>query len=132
MPAVPDLLADCQRLLDDQVHTDHVGQHGVLLAPKDVVDLLIDLSQTLNDLVHLLVGDWFREYLSAYAASGRGETQSADVVKYYEIPMHLTTDDLDISLGSRDDVAAWLQSRWMRCGLLTTTTPRRWPVRWRF
>lgn len=57
------------------------------------------------------VGDWFAEYLSAYAALGRGEFQSADVVEYYGIPMRLTTDDVDISLGSRDEVDAWLQSQ---------------------
>ena len=57
------------------------------------------------------VEDWFAQYLSAFAALGRGETLPADVVPYYGVPFLLTTDDVIVSLGTVDEVAAWLQSQ---------------------
>ena len=51
----PGLGADGQGLLDDQVDADHVRQHGILLPAQDVVDLLIDLLEVPDDLVHLLL-----------------------------------------------------------------------------
>ena len=55
------------------------------------------------------VGDWFAEYLRAFAALGRGESRLADVVAYYGVPFLLTADTGIISLGTMDEVAAWLQ-----------------------
>lgn len=57
------------------------------------------------------VRDWFGEYLSAFAALGRGESQPGDLLAYYDVPFLLTTDDVIISLETRDDIAAWLQSQ---------------------
>jgi hypothetical protein len=57
------------------------------------------------------VGDWFAQYLSAFAALGRGESRPGDVVSYYGVPFLLTTDDAIFSLGTVDEVAAWLQSQ---------------------
>lgn len=57
------------------------------------------------------VRDWFAEYLSAFAALGRCESQPDDVVGYYDVPFLLTTDDGTVSFGTRNDVAAWLQSQ---------------------
>ena len=57
------------------------------------------------------VGDWFAQYLSAFAALGRGESRPGDVVPYYGVPFLLTTDDVIVSLGTVDEVAAWLQSQ---------------------
>ena len=57
------------------------------------------------------VGDWFAQYLSAFAALGRGESRPGDVVPYYRVPLLLTTDDVIVSLGTVDEVAAWLQSQ---------------------
>ena len=57
------------------------------------------------------VGDWFAQYLSAFAALCRGESRLGDVVPYYGVPFLLTTDDVIVSLGTVDEVAAWLQSQ---------------------
>lgn len=57
------------------------------------------------------VRDWFALYLSAFAALGRGESRSGDVVPYYGVPLLLTTDDVIVSLGTVDEVAAWLESQ---------------------
>lgn len=57
------------------------------------------------------VGDWFAEYLSAFAAMGRGESQPGDVAAYYGAPFFFTSDDVVISLRTRDEVAALLQSQ---------------------
>jgi len=57
------------------------------------------------------VEDWFAQYLSAFAALGRGESRPGDVVPYYGLPFLLTTDDVIVSLGTVDEVAAWLQSQ---------------------
>lgn len=57
------------------------------------------------------IRDWFAEYLSAFAALGRGESQRGDLVAYYGVPFLLTSDDVMLSLGTRDEVAAWLQSQ---------------------
>ena len=57
------------------------------------------------------VRDWFAEYLSALAALGRGESRPDDVVAHYGVPFLLTTDDVSISHGTVDEVAAWLQGQ---------------------
>ena len=57
------------------------------------------------------VREWFAQYLSAFAAAGRGESQPGGVVGYYGVPLLLTTDDVLVSLGTPDEVAAWLQTQ---------------------
>lgn len=57
------------------------------------------------------VGEWFSEYLSAFAALGRGQFRPGDVAAYYGVPLLLTTDDVIVSLGTRHEVVAWLQTQ---------------------
>ena len=38
------------------------------------------------------VADWFDEYLGVFAACGRGEREPAEVLRYYDVPLLLTTD----------------------------------------
>jgi hypothetical protein len=57
------------------------------------------------------VSDWFEQYLSAFAASGRGERPAADVVGFYSAPLLLTSDDVVVWLHTTDEVAAWLQTQ---------------------
>ena len=54
---------------------------------------------------------WFAQYLSAFAALGRGESRPGDLVPYYGLPFLVTTDDVIVSLGTEEEVAAWLQSQ---------------------
>jgi len=35
---------------------------------------------------------WFREYLAAYAACGRGERETGSLLEYYGAPLLITTD----------------------------------------
>ena len=51
------------------------------------------------------------QYLFAFAALGRGESAPGDLVLYFSVPFLLTTDDVIVSLGTVDEVAAWLQSQ---------------------
>ena len=44
-----------QGILDDQIDPYHVCQHGVFLTAQDVIDLLVDLLEVLDDLIHLLL-----------------------------------------------------------------------------
>jgi hypothetical protein len=62
-------------------------------------------------VLHSEVKHWFAGYLSAFAALGRGESQPGDLVAYYGVPFLLTTDNVNVSLGTRGEVAAWLQSQ---------------------
>lgn len=57
------------------------------------------------------VREWFAEYLSAFAALGRGQSRPGDVAAYYGVPLLLTTDDVIVSLGTRHEVVAWLQTQ---------------------
>lgn len=57
------------------------------------------------------VREWFAEYLSAFAAMGRGQSRPGEVAAYYGVPFLLTTDDVIVSLATRDEVVAWLQSQ---------------------
>ncbi len=50
-----DLRPDQRRLGDDHLHADHVGEHGVLLAAEDVVDLRVDDGEVVADLDHRLL-----------------------------------------------------------------------------
>ena len=52
---------------------------------------------------------WFAEYLTAFAALGRGDFRPGDVVGRYDVPLLVTTDDLVIKLETVDEIEAWLQ-----------------------
>jgi hypothetical protein len=57
------------------------------------------------------VRTWWADYLTAYAALGRGEAQPADVGGFYSTPMLLTTDDVATTLATVDEVHTWLQAQ---------------------
>jgi hypothetical protein len=52
---------------------------------------------------------WFRDYLGAFAACGRGETEPAGLLDWYGVPLLVTTDDGVVVLGSGDEVTAMVQ-----------------------
>ncbi|HEX3443387.1 MAG TPA: hypothetical protein VHS80_01625 [Chthoniobacterales bacterium] len=52
------------------------------------------------------VSRWFGEYLDAFAACGRGESDTASLLAYYGVPLLLTTDDGCFALTSDDQVVA--------------------------
>jgi hypothetical protein len=57
------------------------------------------------------VGQWFAEYLDAFAACGRGERETASLLAYYGVPL-LVTDDAGLAvLASAQDVVAVLQQQ---------------------
>lgn len=68
------------------------------------------LRQSLNDRVRVVdehdVGRWFGEYLSAFAACGRGEGDPRSLLGYYGIPLLLSTDDGFVALTSDDEIVA--------------------------
>ena len=49
---------------------------------------------------------WFGEYLDAYAACGRGERDTNELLAYYGVPLLVTTDDGFFPLTSDDQVLA--------------------------
>ncbi|HEX5917995.1 MAG TPA: hypothetical protein VFY76_09085 [Nocardioides sp.] len=57
------------------------------------------------------VRNWFARYLSTFAAMGHGESRPDEVVHYYGVPFLLTTDEVVLSLGTVDEVAAWLRTQ---------------------
>ncbi len=51
------------------------------------------------------VGAWFDEYLRAFAACGRGESDDLRVLlEYYGVPLFLTSDAAAVALVTEDDV----------------------------
>jgi hypothetical protein len=52
------------------------------------------------------VGRWFREYLYAFAACGRGEGNATSLLAYYGIPLLIATDDSFVALTREDQVVA--------------------------
>ena len=54
---------------------------------------------------------WFGEYLDAFAACGRGESDTASLLVYYGVPLLLTTDDGLLALTSGDQVVAAVQQQ---------------------
>jgi uncharacterized NTF2-like protein DUF6841 len=51
------------------------------------------------------VGAWFDDYLSAFAALGRGDLDDPRLLlDYYAVPLLLTTDDAALALTTEDDV----------------------------
>jgi hypothetical protein len=57
------------------------------------------------------VSRWFGEYLDAFAACGRGESDTASLLAYYGVPLLLTTDDGFVALTSDDQVVAAMQGQ---------------------
>ncbi len=55
------------------------------------------------------VDRWFREYLSAFAACGRGENEAAGLLTYYGVPLLMSTDDGVVALATGDEVTAMAQ-----------------------
>ena len=48
---------------------------------------------------------WFDEYLAAFAACGRGESDDLRaLLKYYGVPLLLTTDEAAVALTTQDEV----------------------------
>jgi len=57
------------------------------------------------------VREWFGEYLDAYAACGRGESDTASLLAYYGVPLLVTTDDGFFALTSDAQVLAVMQQQ---------------------
>jgi hypothetical protein len=57
------------------------------------------------------VSDWFGDYLSAFAACSRGESDAASLLAYYGVPLLLTTDAGFVALTSDDQVVAALRQQ---------------------
>ncbi len=57
------------------------------------------------------VRQWFGEYLDAFAACGRGESDTASLLAYYGVPLLLTTDDGCYPLTRDDQVVAAVQQQ---------------------
>lgn len=55
------------------------------------------------------VDPWFGNYLDAFAACGRGESETRSMLDYYGVPLLLSTDDGFIALTSEDDVLGFAQ-----------------------
>ena len=54
---------------------------------------------------------WFGEYLDAFAACGRGESDTGSLLQYYGVPLLLTTDGGFFALTSDDQVVAAVQGQ---------------------
>jgi hypothetical protein len=52
---------------------------------------------------------WFGEYLEAFAACGRGESDTASLLEYYGVPMLITTADGFYALTTDEQVVAAMQ-----------------------
>jgi hypothetical protein len=57
------------------------------------------------------VSHWFGEYLDAFAACGRGESDTASLLAYYGVPLMVTTDGGISPLTSDDQVVAAVQGQ---------------------
>jgi hypothetical protein len=57
------------------------------------------------------LSQWFGEYVNAFAACGRGESETASLLAYYGVPLLLTTDDGFFALTSDDQVVAAVQQQ---------------------
>ncbi len=52
---------------------------------------------------------WFDEYLGAFAACGRGESDTSSLLAYYGVPLLVTTDDGFFALTTDDRVVAMVE-----------------------
>lgn len=57
------------------------------------------------------VSRWFGEYLDAFAACGRGESDTTSLLSYYGVPLLLTTDDASLALTTDDQVVTAAQQQ---------------------
>lgn len=57
------------------------------------------------------VGEWFRSYLDAFAACGRGESDPGAMFDYYGVPMMFATDEDFVVLSSEEEGAAAIQTQ---------------------
>jgi hypothetical protein len=57
------------------------------------------------------VSQWFGEYLDAYAACGRGERDTDELLAYYGVPLLVTTDEGFFALTSDDQVLAVMRQQ---------------------
>lgn len=57
------------------------------------------------------IARWFAEYLDAFAACGRGERPAEEALRYYAVPLLLTTDAVVVTLSSAAEVGAWVRSQ---------------------
>ncbi|HXZ74913.1 MAG TPA: hypothetical protein VEH31_29160, partial [Streptosporangiaceae bacterium] len=57
------------------------------------------------------LSQWFGEYVNAFAACGRGESDAASLLAYYGVPLLLTTDDGFFALTSGGQVVAAVQQQ---------------------
>jgi len=57
------------------------------------------------------VSRWFGEYLDAFAACGRGESEAGSLLEYYGVPLLLATDGGFAALTGDDQVVAALQQQ---------------------
>jgi hypothetical protein len=55
------------------------------------------------------LSQWFGEYVNAFVACGRGESETASLLAYYGVPLLLTTDDGFLALTTGDQVVAAVQ-----------------------
>jgi hypothetical protein len=56
------------------------------------------------------VGRWIDDYLSAFAASARGDSDMASLLGHFGVPMVITTDEGVVTLMTDDEAAAVMQS----------------------
>lgn len=54
---------------------------------------------------------WFGEYLDAFAACGRGESDVASLLAYYGVPLLVSTDDGSVALTTGDEVVSMAQQQ---------------------
>jgi hypothetical protein len=57
------------------------------------------------------VSQWFGEYLEAFAACSRGESDTSSLLGYYGVPLLVTTDNGSFSLTSDERVVATLRQQ---------------------
>jgi hypothetical protein len=57
------------------------------------------------------VSRWFGEYLEAFAACGRGESDTASLLAYYGVPLLVTTDGGSFAVTTDDQVVATVQEQ---------------------
>ena len=55
------------------------------------------------------VDQWFRGYLNAFAACGRGETEAVGLLAFYGVPLLMSTDEGFVALTTGDEVTAVAQ-----------------------
>ena len=57
------------------------------------------------------VSQWFGEYLDAFAACGRGESDTGSLLEFYGVPLLITTDGGFFAPASGDQVVAAVQQQ---------------------